>query len=182
MSEQVKSKVQHPTHATDDDGCDNFVSENGASPPNSFDLNELGDLDEEQDEEQDDHDRLYMSQDHRGSRHRSNAPTRHAHTDARTDASQTRRPHFQQERARSSVATWEVGRNTDLRHMIDGRHVNSASRLLHPNLRQSPANSHAPSLTDAFPHRASSSTSVSFMPGGSLSRHIDTRFKKKLLT
>ena len=77
--EQSKSKEQLRTHVTRDDGYDTLVSEIGAPSPGSFDLGELDVHDEERDEEHEDHDRLYMSQNHRGSKHRSNAPTRHAH-------------------------------------------------------------------------------------------------------
>ena len=172
---QMKSKLQHRTHVTRDEGYDTFTP--GTTPPDFFDLGDLDVLEGLQDdgpfdEEQGNHDRFYMSQDQRQVlRHRSNAPARHA----RTDTSQTRRPHFQRERALPSVNTWDVGRKTDLRQRIDGRQVDPDSRILHLSLRQSPTYSHAPDLSDVSPHRPFSSTSVSFKPGGSLSRHIDTK-------
>ena len=64
---------------------------------------------------------------------------------------------------------------TDLRRGIDGRHVDTASRLPRPCLRHSSARPQAPDLSDLFPHRASPSTGVSFKPEGSLSRRIETK-------
>ena len=175
-SEQSKSKKQLRTHITHDDdgGYGDWTGTNTRST-GSFDLDEPNVQDDERDEEHDDHDHLYMSQDHRGSSHQSNAPTWHAHSNARTGASQTRRPQIQQETAQPSASAWEVGRKINLQRGIDGRHVDQASRLLHPSLRQPLANTHAPGLSDIFPHRASSTTPISFNPGGSLSRHIETK-------
>ena len=81
---QSKSEEQLLPRATRDDGYGSFGPGTGALSPGSFlsspDLDELNVRDEERDEEHEDRDRLYMSQDHRCSKHRSNAPTRHART------------------------------------------------------------------------------------------------------
>ena len=105
-------------------------------------------------------------------------PTRRRDTPVPTPAPtllNSRRPRFQRDRASPSASAWEVGRKTNLRRGIDGRHVDPASRLLHPPLCQSPARSQASDPSDLFPHRASPSTAVLFKSGGSLSRHIETK-------
>ena len=133
--EQSKSKEQLGTHVTCGDGYDGFGAETGALSPGPSDIDELDVQDEEQDEEHEDHDRFYMSQDHRSSSHRSNAPMRHARTNARTGAPQTRRLRFQRERAPPSVGAWGHGRKAYLRRGVDRQRVGPAFRLLYPPLR-----------------------------------------------
>ena len=145
--------------------------ETGAFSSDSLDLDALNVQDGERGERHEDHDQLYMSQDHRSSSHRSNAPTRNA----RTDTSHSRRPRFQRNKAPPSASAREVGRKTNLRREIDRRQVDQQPRLVHPSLRQPSARTQAPNLSGLFPHRVSPSTAVSFKAEGSLNRRIETK-------
>jgi hypothetical protein len=153
----------HRTHVTQDaDDLDQFGHSRDPSPYVLTDLDDEGATTFNSYENS--FEQTFASE-HQG--RRAYAPTRNDRTD-------TRRPHFQKHGPPPSANTWDSGRRSDLRGKVDGRHVDPKSRLLHPSLRTSAANAHAPSLADVFPLRPSDG-SVSFQPGGSLNRHIETK-------